>query len=115
MIYFITQQEKFVKIGVGNNPEERLATLQTGNPHKLTLWFCIPGGYDEEKILHHHLDCIRISGEWFILNDYIREFAESIITNFSGDIHKWIYTEKWVYDSYPINQDVIAGVDKAND
>ncbi len=38
-IYFIGSLESgTVKIGKSNNPEKRLAELQTGNPHKLILY-----------------------------------------------------------------------------
>ena len=112
MIYFITQQDKFIKIGVGNNPEERLATLQTGNPQKLTLWFCIPGGYDEEKLLHSFFGCVRESGEWFKLTPGLRDCLWDLVTKFNGSVQKFMYAEKFLYDSYPVNQEVIAKVDK---
>ena len=39
-IYFIMQSNyKAMKIGISNNPEKRLVSLQTGNPHKLLLLF----------------------------------------------------------------------------
>ena len=52
MIYFITQEDDYIKIGLANNPVSRLSELQTGNPHKLTLWFSVNGGVEEERALH---------------------------------------------------------------
>lgn len=53
MIYFITQDNEYVKIGkTTNNPESRLNELQTGNPVELKLWVSIPGDIEEERYLH---------------------------------------------------------------
>jgi len=52
MIYFITQGKEYVKIGVSGTPGARLNELQTGNPNKLSLWFVVRGGTQEERALH---------------------------------------------------------------
>ena len=61
-IYFIGSLESgTVKIGKSNNPEKRLAELQTGNPHKLVLYGVIENVSQElENRLHQILDHIRI-------------------------------------------------------
>ena len=105
MIYFITQSDEFVKIGVSNNPEERLAQLQTGNPNKLKIWFCIPGGLDEEVRLHSFFRCVRAEGEWFNLTSGMKQELCNLITVFDGDLEKHYGTNGWIEDSYPFTND----------
>jgi len=75
-IYFITDGE-FVKIGIANNPIERLLTLQIGNARELKPLFTIPiykrlsyfrDNYvanDLELFLHKGFGDNHIRGEWF--------------------------------------------------
>ena len=69
MIYFIAQGDKYVKIGVAQNPEQRLVELQTGNPYKLRLMVAFPGGKEEEAWIHKQFECGRLRGEWFRITD----------------------------------------------
>jgi len=56
------------KIGrtVGD-PNERLATMQTGSPVHLTL-VCVLDHHSWEDVLHHHYRDKRRHGEWFELD-----------------------------------------------
>ena len=59
-----------VKVGVSANVEKRLATLQTGNPRKLTLIAKIDMGsskkaYAAEALIHNRFLEQHIHGEWF--------------------------------------------------
>ncbi|MFB7467285.1 GIY-YIG nuclease family protein [Streptomyces sp. NPDC056224] len=54
-----------VKIGTSISPEKRLKELQTGNPGRLELLWCTPGGRDLESALHKVFDEYRTEGEWF--------------------------------------------------
>lgn len=65
-IYIISDGENF-KVGVSNNPEKRLKTMQTGNSKTLTLEFTDYKNepYKVEKFVHQRLDEYRGSGEWF--------------------------------------------------
>ena len=54
-----------VKIGFSINPEERLETLQAGNPLALALEAVVPGSARDEKRLHAVFADGRMTGEWF--------------------------------------------------
>ncbi|MFD3937832.1 GIY-YIG nuclease family protein [Streptomyces sp. NPDC058611] len=54
-----------VKIGTSVSPEKRLKELQTGNPGRLEVLWCTPGGRDLESALHKVFDEYRMEGEWF--------------------------------------------------
>ena len=75
-IYFIGSLESgTVKIGRSNNPENRLAELQTGNPQKLVLYGVIYDvSHELKKRLHKLFDHLRINGEWFKLTDELIHF-----------------------------------------
>jgi len=79
MIYFITQQDKYVKIGYTKaKPLKRLVSLQIGNPFKLTLWGCIPGEKDAEARLHQAFDISRVRGEWYALTPDIVKYMHEV-------------------------------------
>lgn len=54
-----------VKIGKADDVYARLATLQTGNPRKLTVQRVIPAPQALEAMLHRHMAKSRMVGEWF--------------------------------------------------
>ncbi len=54
-----------IKIGVSNNPEGRLASLQTGSPVKLRILGTAAGDQRREARLHRKLAAHRLHGEWF--------------------------------------------------
>ena len=64
----------YVKVGITNNVERRLRTLQTANPHDLELVYFFNGpprtikGY--ERIIHKKLKAMgrHIRGEWFFIH-----------------------------------------------
>ena len=69
-LYFIQQGYGAIKIGIADDPESRLATLQTGNAKPLRLLLAVP--FDERRVaeqlerdLHASLAKYRIRGEWF--------------------------------------------------
>ena len=63
-IYFVSDG-KYVKIGVTNNVEKRLQSLQSGNPKKLNLLFVIKGNKDLESYLHSKFKKYKKLNEWF--------------------------------------------------
>lgn len=74
MIYVITQGDANdfkAKIGISNNPDERIKTLQTGTPKDLSLDFKFPVPNDKEleKYLHETFEGRRVNGEWFDFTD----------------------------------------------
>lgn len=55
------------KIGVANDPQARLTSLQTGSASPLELLFTIDGDGTLERELHEQYDRVRQRGEWFAL------------------------------------------------
>jgi len=70
-IYFIGSTELgAVKIGRADDPYKRLIELQTGNPHRLTLFNVVKDvSPHSEQICHNKMDHLRLHGEWFKLTD----------------------------------------------
>lgn len=54
-----------VKIGVSEDPDSRLASLQTANADELELMGYIPGSTTLEAAIHKLLSAYRVRGEWF--------------------------------------------------
>jgi len=80
-LYLIRSQE-FYKIGVANDVESRLASLQTGNPQMLTVE--VVYGFDNaeivERAIHQKFGKQRGLGEWFSLTqDQITDFEKICI------------------------------------
>lgn len=65
------QDQKYMKVGVckGDDIEKRLKTLQTGNPHLITIeWFEERKNANKaENYVHHQLSKYRVrpNSEWF--------------------------------------------------
>ena len=58
------------KIGISDNPENRVKQLQTGHPEKLEIKFMkkLENARLYEKLLHKDMSYIRSHGEWFDLS-----------------------------------------------
>jgi Meiotically up-regulated gene 113 len=79
--YVIAGNHGLVKIGMSTNPEARLATLQTGSPHKLRLAYVLATNIDAAQIegeVHRILDKNRCAGEWF---DVTPQRAEEVVNS----------------------------------
>jgi hypothetical protein len=84
MIYFVEQQEKYVKIGfTSGDVVSRVRYMQIGNPHKLNLIAAISGGTDVERRLHDRFSHHRVRGEWFVLHKEIIEYIDTFIDGWS--------------------------------
>lgn len=59
----------FIKIGVSNDPESRLYSLQTGSPVPLSIIFKCIGDYRLESVLHKRLEDYKIRGEWYNISE----------------------------------------------
>lgn len=80
MIYFIAQDKMdLVKIGHVSKGQEnqRLSTLQTGNPEKLQMLTTIQGGRKEERNLHSIFAEYRYRGEWFFHTGKLKAYIAS--------------------------------------
>ena len=64
-LYVISDGPDYFKIGVSNDPQNRLSTLQTGNPRQLRIETVIENKPDLEKKLHYTFKHRLVQGEWF--------------------------------------------------
>jgi hypothetical protein len=64
---YLIKCNEYYKIGIANDLQSRLASLQTGNPYPLVVEFCFqfPNAAIVEKVLHQRFANVRELGEWF--------------------------------------------------
>lgn len=74
MIYLISYDNQFLKIGYTKNINKRLCQLQVSSPVKLEVLHLIDGNVTLEKELHILFKNLRTSGEWFSYNASILEY-----------------------------------------
>jgi hypothetical protein len=75
---YLIKCNEFFKIGIANDLQSRLASLQTGNPYPLVVEACFefPNAGVIEKALHQVFSGVRTLGEWFSLgNDDVIKFS----------------------------------------
>lgn len=76
--YFIESgMTGLIKIGRSVDPENRLKSLQTASPDKLTLLKVIPEQVVSESELHERFAHLRRQGEWFEAAEEIQEFIKA--------------------------------------
>lgn len=73
--YFITDGV-FVKIGVAVNLDQRLRTLQIGNPRPLGIVCLLP--VDLETVLHNLFGKRHVRGEWFLFEGLIQDVCSHL-------------------------------------
>jgi len=79
VIYFITQQDKYVKIGyTAGDPNDRVESLQVGNPHELILYGAVDGDIAYERVLQGKFHKSHVRGEWYELTPDIIEYLSNI-------------------------------------
>ncbi len=69
-VYVIAERDTgYFKVGVSNNPEARLLSLQTANPRTLSLLCVIEGDERTERGIQQALSAmgVAVGGEWFRL------------------------------------------------
>ena len=76
MIYLISYDNQFLKIGYTKNITKRLSQLQTSIPIKLEVLHLIDGDITLEKRLHVLFKDLRTQGEWFNFDNSILEYFE---------------------------------------
>lgn len=77
MIYLISHQNEYLKIGYTNNIKKRLAQIQVSIPIKLEVLHLIKGDFNLEKELHSLFKEYSSNGEWFYYNDKIINYFKS--------------------------------------
>lgn len=65
LVYFIASESGPIKIGIANNPENRLKTLQTAHHERLRILATREGGFKQEYAYHQRFARKRLAGEWF--------------------------------------------------
>lgn len=78
MIYFIKGHDKYIKIGFTTDIKNRLSTLQTSSPTKLTVIKLTKGTIRQEKELHKRFSNLRTNGEWFELSNDLLTYIASL-------------------------------------
>lgn len=73
MLYFI-RSGQYVKIGVADNPWERLSNFQIASPEKIELLAVAPGSFDEEARHHSMFSKHHARGEWYHASEPILDF-----------------------------------------
>lgn len=74
-IYVVTfldsASKKHYKIGMAKHIDQRISSLQTGNPFRLNIDLCfyVKNMAHTEGEIHKNYGCKRIDGEWFALSD----------------------------------------------
>jgi predicted GIY-YIG superfamily endonuclease len=80
-VYLISDINSYTyKIGISNNPEKRIKTLQTGNDKTLKIIHKVlcENYNDVETALHNQYNFLRVNGEWFELGEEdVRNFPQS--------------------------------------
>ena len=80
MIYFITQENKYVKIGYSElDPQKRLCALQIGNPISLSIYKVVEGNKKLEGEIHERFLSLNGKGEWFYFAKDLKEYIDSLI------------------------------------
>lgn len=80
MIYFISQEGRYVKIGRTLdfiNVTARITEMQIGNPHTLTLLGTCAGGKAKERKIQERFSDNRVRGEWFLINNKFKNYLAS--------------------------------------
>jgi hypothetical protein len=77
-VYAITDGTN-IKIGVANNPLQRIKSLSTGNANKLRLLGYFPGGFELERELHQRFRKVRENGEWLYSTNELVEYLNEKI------------------------------------
>lgn len=106
-VYLIQDSGGRVKIGSSENPESRLATLQTAHADELKLLASCHGGREYEKYWHSKFESRRLHGEWFQLEAHE---IDALSSELNGRSHypniDWMemahYTE-WCYQEAVLN------------
>lgn len=74
-VYFIKSGD-LIKIGYTGDIEERKRNLQVNNPTIVEVLKTIPGGYQEEQLLHKKFAHLNKTGEWFYATQELLDFIE---------------------------------------
>jgi hypothetical protein len=80
-LYLISEENKFLKIGVAEDVDKRLKQLKTSNHNHLRILYNIKSLGKIEKILHEYFYKFHKENEWFYYSDFIVDFFEKLNNN----------------------------------
>ena len=99
-LYFIESPEQdAVKVGFASDPDIRLKTLQTGNPHDLVLKAQVRATYGAECAFHAAMKRWRLRLEWYPSTELlwsIQNEAEDALLDLAMG---------WLLERYPVTAD----------
>lgn len=78
-VYFFQSETGLVKIGFTTDIKKRTQGLLHGSPVPLTLLGTVAGNAKLEAELHAEFSTLRRHGEWFELNESLRQRIEAIL------------------------------------
>lgn len=84
-VYFVSDGGYAIKIGVGKNPEARVAEMQVGNAKRLKIAGLIRGSFELEAAIHRRFEASHVRGEWFKDTPELRSFIAKHRTDISED------------------------------
>ncbi len=77
-VYFIQDEDGYIKIGFALNVHDRLKSLQTGSRQELRLLASIAGSVQSEHDLHRQFSADRERGEWFRPSSDLLEYIGGV-------------------------------------
>lgn len=88
-VYFISDGRQRMKIGRAVDPMRRLAELQVSHGQRLTLTVAVPAHAVVETAIHKRFEHLRLSGEWFAIDDELRVFVGALLSGKSPIALLW--------------------------
>lgn len=77
-VYFISDEDGYIKIGKASNVETRFNQLQTASRQELTVLAVKRGGHVLEGELHERFSHLRVRGEWFKGDEELLDYVEGL-------------------------------------
>ena len=77
-VYFISDEDGYIKIGKASNVEARFNQLQTASRQELTVLAVKRGGHVLEGELHKRFSHLRVRGEWFKGDEELLNYVEGL-------------------------------------
>lgn len=78
-VYFIADEDGYLKIGYSHDPQARLAQLQTASRQTLRIITTVAGDIPTEKSLHALFADAHVRGEWFAPTERLVAFMSDLI------------------------------------
>lgn len=77
-VYFIQDEDGYIKIGFAVSVADRIKTLQTGSRQELRILATMAGTPKDERKLHRRFRTDHVRGEWFYPSDDLCDFIEEV-------------------------------------